>query len=399
MDIAEIMDCFSHKCWTWRRAFCNFFLLRHNLYQIKLKADIEPEMLAQCCRNEGDLQEMWRLANYLDDTEEEMLEIIGDYRYLRPIPWQYDFVEKVSEKSKQTIPQTLHLDALTDAYCVALFSDGIDLAELTQQLDETYQKLYDKAARKQELLKRNFSLTLETRGHRRWGENNEGLNFRELVEAYLPDCRQKGIVEALQQAETSELKLSAEERAVLGFAYYSPFFLNEVELQKGKTPKSSIFSCVEERLQIERECREMLNNLRYRTQSEDEEDKVDDELACTHNAVFVDPLEKCLIDTRYGDVLYANVYIERTPEDFLNNSLPDFIRYHKGCLYTVEFVDDIKQLEVAQEMLQRLNDINRKMLILERHLMSASDSDWLKAARQKYAELRLERATCFYVCN
>lgn len=399
MDIAEIMECFSHKCWTWRRAFCNFFLLRHNLYAVKLKAEIEPEMLAQCCRNEGDLQEMWRLANYLDDNEEEMLEIIGDYRYFRPIPWQYDFVEQICEKSKQTIPQTLHLDALTDAYCVALFSDRINLPELTRQLDETYLKLYGKAAHKQELLKRNFSLTLETLGHRRWGDRADGLNFRELVEAYLPDCREKGIVKALQQAETAELKLSSEERAALGFAYYSPFFLNTAELQKGKTPKSSIFSCVEERLKIEREYRKTLNESRYRAQSEDEEDNIDDALANTHNAVFVDPQEKCLIDTRYGDVLYANVYIERTPEDFLNNSLPDFIRYHKGCLYTVEFVDDIRRLEVAQEMLQRLNDINRKMLMIERQLLFAPDSDWARAARQKYAELYAERATCFYICN
>ena len=119
MDIAGIINYFSHKCWTWRRAFCNFFLLRHKLFAVKLKADIEPEMLVKCCRNDRDLQEMWKLARYLDDTEEKMLEIIGDYRYFRPIPWQYDFVEQISEKSKQTIPQTLHLDALTDAYCVA----------------------------------------------------------------------------------------------------------------------------------------------------------------------------------------------------------------------------------------------------------------------------------------
>lgn len=133
--------------------------------------------------------------------------------------------------------------------------------------------------------------------------------------------------------------------------------------------------------------------------AEDEEDNIDDARASTHNAVYVDPQERCLIDTRFGDVLYANVYIERIPDDYLNNSLPDFIRCHKDCLYTVEFVDDIKKLKVAQKMLKRLNHVNYKMLVLERKRMMLCNGQWSQDDLQKYAELCAERATCYYVCD
>ena len=399
MNIAKIIDHFSHKSWTWQRAFCDFYLLKHNLYGLKCKTDIEPAMLARCCRNVDDLQEMWDLAEYLDETEDEMIDIIGNYRYFRPIPWQYDFVEAIEEMSGIPIHQTLNLDALTDAYCIALCSDNINLTEIVNRLDETFGKLYASAAHKQILLKRNFSLTLETLGRHRGSGNAAGLNFRELLEDFLPDCDFKRIVAALKQSDTAETKLTAEERAALGFAYYSPYFFDEVDLKYGKIPGSSIFACVEERLREEREYRAHLQEERWKAHDEDDEDDITDALEETHNAVYVDPQERCLIDTRYGETLYANVYIERTPEDFLNNSLPDFIRYHKGCLYSVEFVDDIKTLDVAQELLERLNSINCEMLQLERKQLATPEGTWTKDEKQKYDELGSERAACYYICD
>ena len=116
------------------------------------------------------------------------------------------------------------------------------MPELTRELDDTYHKLYAKIAHKQMLLKRNFSLILETTVHQRDSENAGKLNFRELVDTYLPACGLKGIDEALRQAETAETKLSAEERAVWGFSYYSPYFLNEAELQKVKF-LTAVFFC------------------------------------------------------------------------------------------------------------------------------------------------------------
>lgn len=399
MNTAQIIDYLSHKTWTWQRAFCNFYLLEHNLYTAGRDEELEPAMLVKRCNNDDDLQEMRFLAEFIDSTEQEMINIISDYRFFRSIPWQYDFVETVEKKSGFKIKQTLNLDALTDAYCIALFSDKLDLNELTEQLDETYRKLYASAARKQLLHKRNLSLILESLGRHRSIDNAAGLNYRELVDAYLPAYGLSSVLEALHHAYTDDIKLTPEERAAFAFAYYSPYFYDEEELKFGKIPGSSIFACVEERLQEERGYRESLKQKRWQAQDEDEEDDITDALEETHNAVYVDPQERCLIDTHYGDVLYANVYIERVPQDFLNTSLPDFIRYHKGCLYTVEFVDDIKKLNVAQELLDRLNQIKHEMLSLETKQLRSPQTGLSEKERQKYAELSEERATCYYVCD
>ena len=398
MNISRIIDYFSQKSWMWQRAYCNFYLLIHHLYGIKCKTEIEPAMLARCCQNVDDLEKMWELGEYLDSTEKEMTNLIGTYRFCRPIPWQYDFVEMIAEKSEINIRQTLNIDAIIDAYCIAIYSDNVQLSSVVQELDAQYAALYDSAARKQNLLKRNFSLILENlKPHCRI--STADLNFRELVETFLPLCGYDAVVKALRQATTAEVKLTPEERAALGFAYYSPYFCDEVELQFGKIPGSNIFSCTEGRLQEECEYREYLKQERWKPHDEDEEDDITDALEEKHNAVFVDPQERCLIDTHYGEVLYANVYIERFPEDFLNNSLPDFIRCHKGRLYTIEFVDDIKKLDAAQELVERLNGINFKMLQLEREQLTSGKPDWSPDAREKYAELSAERVSCYYVCD
>lgn len=88
-----------------------------------------------------------------------------------------------------------------------------------------------------------------------------------MVDTYLPDCGLKGIDEALRQAETAETKLSGEERTVLGFSYYSPYFLNEAELQKVKFLTAVFFLCAEKRMRIERDYREELKVARYHAQS------------------------------------------------------------------------------------------------------------------------------------
>lgn len=399
MNITRIVEFFSHKTWTWQHAFCNFYLLEHNLYGLKCKTDLEPAMLARRCCNVDDLQEMWSLAEFLDDSEEEMVNIIGTYRYCRPIPWQYDFVETIAEKSGFDIPQTFNLDALTDAYCIALHTDAIDLQKLTTQLDLKYLQLYDNVAEKQNLLKRNFSLALECNARRRRGNNAQGLNFREMIEAYLPSCGLETVVESLKLAKTAETKLSPEERAAFGFAYYSPYFYDEITMPYGLFTKNSIFNCVEEQLQDEIQCRDLLRRDLYRAQDEDEQDDLEDALAETHNAVYVDPQERCVIDTRFGDVLYANVYIERMAGDFLNNALPDYIRYHRGLLYTVEFVDDLKKLDVAKELMERLNEVNQEMLQLELSQIGECTKDWPRDVQKKYEELSAEREMCYYICD
>ena len=130
---------------------------------------------------------------------------------------------------------------------------------------------------------------------------------------------------------------------------------------------------------------------------EDEEDEIRDMLELKHNAIFVDPQERCLMDVWFGKEMYANVYVQRFPQDYMNNSLPDFIRCHKGCLYTVEFVDDISELDVAQDMLKRLNAIKCEMLKIEKAALKNPHVMLIPNVQLKLHQLQGAYASCYYV--
>ena len=375
------------------------YIGRHHLYDLRLKTEPEPEMFVRCCQNSDDLSEIWNLAEFLDFHEDEISDVIADLTLCRPIPWQYDFVQKISDASKHKILQTLGMEAIVDAYCTAMLFSNIDLSALFEQLDETYVAMYKKLSQKQELLKRNFSLILETKFSSRYGGNTLGLNFREIVDLYVSSCGVKGIVEVLKKAQTPETKLTPEERACQAFTYRSPYFCSEVGVAQNKVPESSIFACVEDYLRDMRKRWNTLQDALMQTQDEDEEDEIREMMELKHNAVYVDPQERCLIDVWLGQEMYANVYVQRFPQDYMNNSLPDFIRYHKGCLYTVEFVDDISELNVAQDMLKRLNAVKREMLKIEKAALKDPRVMLVPRVQLRVQQLRGAYASCYYALD
>ena len=391
------MEFLSHKTWLWKRIFCNLYLYKHQLYDMELKTELEPEMLVRCCRNVDDLSEIWNLAEYIDSNEEELTEVIANFCYCRPIPWQYEFVRQIVQKSKRKILQTLDMQAITDAFCTAWSSRNIDLTQLLTELDRNYTVLYQELNRKQQLHKRNFSLIMETQYETHYVSNAANLNYREIVDLYLPSCGIRGIVEAMKQAQTADIKLSKEERSCQAFAYYSPYFCNEVNLCQNKLPQSSIFSCAEEYLHIETEHWNALQQALWQAEDEDEEDEIRELMETKHNAVFVDPQERCLIDVWFGKYVYANVYVQKFPLDDMNNSMSDFIRYHNGCLYTVEFVDDIRTIEVAADFLARLNSIKYAMLKMEKACHKNPGLALKPAIKHQFEQLEEELSRCYYV--
>jgi hypothetical protein len=62
----------------------------------------------------------------------------------------------------------------------------------------------------------------------------------------------------------------------------------------------------------------------------------------------------------------------------------------------VEFVDDLKQLDVAQELNQRLNAIKSEALRLERACMDDPYLPLNGNFQRKVEQLRQNRRTCFY---
>ena len=122
-------------------------------------------------------------------------------------------------------------------------------------------------------------------------------------------------------------------------------------------------------------------------EDDDENDHIKEMLSLTHHAIFVDPTERCLIDVQRTEPLYAHVYVERFPQDDLNNSLPDFIRYDKGWLFTVEFVEDIKQVEVAEKMNKLINRCKQEIIKLERACLETPGLALNGMFQQRYSQL------------
>ena len=404
MDRRKLQNCLSHKSWLWQKIFAHFYLTPMGISPFDLKTEFEAQTAVRFCRNEDDLTALWELVEYLDFHEKEFVGAIEDIHYCRPIPWQYDFVQKVFELTQNQQLKFFDLDSVVDAFCLGLMTKNVDLSAIMQELDKSYDMLYATVAHKQNILRRNLSLTLETMYPQRFFEDTSELNCRELVDLFISRAGVEGIAKALKSARTADIKLTPEERACLAFSYYSPYFSDEVEAKQKDVPGCSVFDCTEDRLQDEEAQLEQIRAfVAEHYNNEDEEDDDNDEIAAvlkkTHNAVYVDPQERCVIDVVRHEPLYAHVYIEKFPQDDLNNSLPDFVRCHKGLLYTVEFVDDLKQLDVAQELNQRLNAIKSEALRLERACM---DNPYLPLNgnfQRKVEQLRQNRRTCFYLSD
>ena len=398
MDRSRLRECLKHKTWLWQRIFSHLYLAKFNLSPLDSEMEVEAAELIKLCHNEDDLEDMWNVVDFIDSYFEKFTKLIEDIQYCRPMSWQYDFVARIFKNELNMAVETLNLESVVDAYCVALIND-FDVLALVDELDTKYAEIFADMAHKQNILKRNLSLILETTYSMRFGESTIGMNYRELVDMFVPKCGVEGVAKALKTAKTPETKLTSDERECQAFAYYSPFFFSEEDLQK-TVAGSNIFACVEDRLQIEHDDLQELQRLMARqigSGDDDDNDEAAEVMNLTHNAVYVDPQDRCVIDVRRGDPLYAHVYIERFPEDELHNSLPDFIRYHKGWLYTVEFVDDLKQIEELQVLNQRLNASKQGILKL---MKVCKEKPWLmlngNVQRQMHM-LQSSLRTCYYI--
>ena len=399
MDRGRLYKCLKQKTWLWQRIFSHLYLAKFNLSPLDSEMEVEAAELIKLCHNEDDMEVMWNVVDFIDAYFDKVTKLIEDIQYCRPMSRQYDFVARIFKSELNMAVETLNLETVVDAYCVALIND-FDMLALENELDAKYAEIFADMARKQNVLKRNLSLILETTYAMRYGENTADMNYRELVDMFVAKCGVEGIVKALKTAQTPETKLTADERECQAFAYYSPFFFSEEDMQK-TVPGNNIFACVEDRLQIEHDDLEELQRLMSRQISsgndDDDNDEVAEVLNLTHNAVYVDPQDRCVIDVRRGNPLYAHVYIEKFPEDKFNNSLPDFIRYHKGWLYTVEFVDDLKKIDELQLLNQRLNASKQGLLKL---MKVCKEKPWLimngNVQRQMHI-LQSSLRTCYYI--
>lgn len=372
---------------SWQILFGLFFLNHIGLSKKKFEFDIGDAI--KFASDEQDFETIDSIIEYLNFHEDEIVQTIQKLCF-KPVSWQYDFVDRISEIADFDIPQTLDKDALVTAYGYALLVPEINIHDLCNELDLKYVQLFKSASAKMKKLKRNFVLALECM---LWTEENaDKLNFRELLNLYVPHAGIDEVIRVYKHAISPEVKLTAEERSCLAFAYYSPFFYDEVNVASGSMPEGSIFFCTEARLQEDKDFYaqylsfddnenydedEDEDGYEYEDENENEdndenipifadEEPYNDSAPFNHLAVYVDPLQRCVIDSMLCDNAFANVYIEKLPQEKLNCTLPDFIRYHKGCLYTIEFVDNIKNVDVAQKLsrnvcsyekeIKRLND-------------------------------------------
>lgn len=407
----------SEQDLSWQILFGLFFLDHFGLAQKEFEFDIRDA--AKFCNDEQDYEAVTSIIDFLNFHEDEIVETLQELRF-KPISWQYDFIERISALSGFNITQTLDITALTTAYGYALLVPEIDFQAITRELDEKYARLFLSAAAKMQKLKRNFVLALECM---LWQEDGtENMNFRELLHLYVPKAGIDEVIKAYKQAMSPDVKLSPEEKECLAFAYYSPFFCDEVDIAYGTMPKGSIFFCAETELQEDKEFFE--RNRKFFEEDDDDDDNddedgeyneedtendededmeygnilSDDTTPFDHLAIYIDPLRRCVIDTMLCDDSYANVYIEKLPLEKLNNTLPDFIRYHKGNLYTVEFVNNAKELDVVQHLnhnleayeaeIKRLNaELKRKNLCLfERYQLES-----------KLNVIESQLCTCYFI--
>ena len=382
----------------WQILFGLFFLDRLGMRKEEFEFDIRDAV--KFCNDEQDYETVYEIIDYLEFHEDEIAETLQNLRF-KPISWQYDFIDRVSAFAGFNITQTLDDDALATAYGYALLVPQIDMQGLFKELDDKYAELFQSAAAKMQKLKRNFVLALECM---LWQEDGtENMNFRELLHLYVPKAGIEEVIKAYKQALSPDVRLTKEEKECLAFAYYSPYFCDEIAIANGAMPEGSIFFCTETKLQEDKDF-----YARHRDFFEDDEDEYDvddddnddddydededtepdtpekslydrilaneddatfkDSAPFNHLAVYIDPLRRCIIDSMLCNDAYANVYIEKFPMEKLNCTLPDFIRYHKGCLYTVEFADNVKETDIAQKLNHNLSAYEEEISRLKSEL-------------------------------
>ena len=100
---------------SWQILFGLFYLNHLGLIKKEFEFDIRDAV--KFANDEQDFETIDEIINYLNFHEDEIAETLQKLRF-KPIPWQYDLVEKVSEIFGFNITQTLDKDAL--ATCLRL---------------------------------------------------------------------------------------------------------------------------------------------------------------------------------------------------------------------------------------------------------------------------------------
>lgn len=406
---------------VWQVMFCYHFFKRHNLKPHDLK--FVRFGIGDCLklvRNVDDLQNLWEIAEYVDFYAEEIMDRIADIHFTRPVSWQYDFVEIVANICGVKIVQTLNINAITTTVAVAWAYDA-DIDTVSAKLDEKYACIFSSLQNKLKLLKRNFILTLET--YFNIAEPDANITFRELLNEVMPKVGKEAVVKAYRQSVTEDVKLTSEEKECLSFLHHCPCFDDAASLANKKMPQSALFRCVEDQLTRDAQwyeaCRADIKQLEFEYQNEDDDDDddgnsgkegralslqelqnillLDKDGLFSNYSVYLDQQMRCVINTRFLPCTYANVYIERFPHDDLNNSVPDFIRYHKGCLYTVEFVDSLDKLEPVGKLNRRLatfSNIMKQLLLSYDLCQTISDGIMI---RRQIDDITYQIERCFYI--
>ena len=402
MQKQKIKSYLQNQDWMWKRVFCNFYFAQHNMNIYMFSEQFEISNIISLIQTVDELDELWQLVDYVNFHEDEIIETINNFRFCKPIAWQIDFVKSIAEKEQIPIIQTLDLDALTDAYCIALTSKGIDIDKLVKELDEKYQKLFSTVKEKFVLLKRNLFLTLESFYGKTKNNDADKLNFRELLEYYIPICGSRGIIDAIKRSRTQSLKIISDEYDCLAFAYYSPYFNDEINVAQNILPDSSIIALSENFLIPFKSCWEETRHYNedfYDESDEDEEENNDlettDKQLPEYEVVYADPQKTCLIYVNLQDNFYANIYIEKFPEASYNNSLPDIIRYRKGIVYTIEFVDNLQELPFVQKLNKKLENTQKELEILTAKFEQQPFLMFHPIYRQKMEDLIQKLNSCF----
>lgn len=364
----------------WQSVFMIMYLRRFGLLPTDLKdRPFDAVSCLKYCRNVDDLDELWDLAEEIDENYQAIESGLDTIRYGRPIPWQYDFIDVISEFCNVKIVQTLGFGALVTAYCWAYSEPGDVLNAMFNLMDERYEKIIKGLTEKQIKLKRNMLLTLECLYGQKVHAPIQEIPFRQILDDYLSVAGHRGVLKVLKAGSTPDTELTEKEKKCLMFAYYSPYWDDSVNLVRGVLPQSSLFSQVHE----------IMHEMYGLWVSEQEQSLKDTEFdALKRVAIYADTLEGCIVDVHMDKIFYANVYIKRLPVDSICNDYPDFLVYFRKFLYTVEFVDDFSECPATRKFekevdscRQSLQDINEK---LDR--MSPEPS----AERTKYLKHRQE---------
>lgn len=372
----------------WQDIFLTMFLRNHGLLESDLnEKSYDVTICFKLCHNEDDYENLWALAKYVDENLDDLKIGIDTFCVFKSAAWQYDFVDCVSRICNINIIQSLSAQSVIIAYCWMLLLPTEAIVQLIEMLDNRHKKIISSLANKESKLKRNFLLTLECSYEQRLYGSIDSFTFREIIDEYVQKVGVENLIKALNSAQTAETKLSDNEIDCQSFAYYSPFYDDEICLSRNMVPQGCLFQRVYEYLS--RISRFWQFERQQIIEDEDYE-------ALAETAVYVDAQEMCLIDVHMDDNFYANVYIKRRSPYDMFSLYPDFIINQGNFLYTVEFVDDFNITPFTQafvkQLLQSKKELQEVLNKLE-HLSPEPSKE-----RKGYLQKRDSLSRYIYAC-